>query len=387
VSAALVNNPGFLKLSLWLDGVAFDGGDLESDTLELLLDGELWARARISAGSRFRLVKRKYASFITDGATERSARIVPAPEFVARHTAGGIPLGEIIRMRGIYAMVALRGGCGLSATGRPCSVCLGRELTEKAGEMWKIQDVLDALGGAFDEGAAEAVHLQLGYFPGDDAGLQQVLPYVEAIRHHFDTMVALTMHPPASPRMIDLAYARGVDALSFNLEVADEASMQRHFPGRARFFGRSRYLDALRHAVKVFPSGAVWSELALGVSPPDAIRAAIDDLCGMGVVPLLGLPQAPVDRPSTAAELAPLCAKLFESALKAGVNMTWARDMPDAITPLEGRYFVPDAPQLPVLLHQLARNRLGAMAARSLSRLRRRLRVKRVRASLDSSRL
>ena len=67
--------------------------------------------------------------------------------------------------------------------------------------------------------------------------------------------------------------------------------------------------------------------------------------------------------------------------------MSWARDLSSAITPLEARFFVPGAPQLPLLLQQLARNRLGALATRSLARFRRRLRVRRVRASFDSSRL
>jgi hypothetical protein len=48
---------------------------------------------------------------------------------------------------------------------------------------------------------------------------------------------------------------------------------------------------------------------------------------------------------------------------------------------------VVNAPQLPVLLHNLAKNRLGALATRSLAKMRRRLRVKFVRASFDSSRL
>ena len=78
---------------------------------------------------------------------------------------------------------------------------------------------------------------------------------------------------------------------------------------------------------------------------------------------------------------------LFDEVLKSGLNMSWARDLSHAITPMEARYFVVNAPQLPVLLHNLAKNRIGALATRSLAKLRRRLRVKWVRASFDSSRL
>jgi hypothetical protein len=385
MTSSLTRNPGLLKLALALTGIAAGGGREDGSWVELVLEGEVWARARVDAASALKLIERGGATFVSDGEGEATARIVAPPEFAKRRTMRGVTLGTIAQVRGSYATVALGGGCGLGFAGRACAFCLGRELTEKPGEVWEVDDVVEALRGAFDEGAAEAVHLQLGYFPGDDAGVQRVIPYLDALRRHFDTMVVLTMHPPASPRAIDLTYAAGVDALSYNLEAADAESMARHFPGRARFFGRERYLGALRHAAQVFPGGAIWSEIAIDLSGPDAIRGAIEELTGIGVLPLLTIPRSETGGARSPEDLAPLCAALFDSALKAGLNMTWARDISSAITPLEARFFVPDAPQLPVLLQQLARNRIGAMATRSLSRLRRRLRVKRVRASFDSS--
>ncbi len=382
------NHPGLLKLALGLNGIAATGR-AAGDWIELVLEGEVWARARVDPASTLKLIELGGGAGliklgIGDSQTEVAARVAPAPEFALRTTPRGIPLGTIAQVRGSYATVALGGGCGLGFQGRACAFCLGRELTHHPGEVWEVNDVVEAVRGAFDEGAAEAVHLQVGYFPGDDAGVQRLIPYLEAIHRHFDTMVAVTMHPPASLRAIDLTYASGVDALSYNLEAADAATMVRHFPGRARFFGRARYIEALGHAARIFPGGAVWSEIAIGLSPASAIRAAIDELAAIGVLPLLGVP-AP-EHPLDPAEAAPLCAALFESAIKSGLNMTWARDLSGAITPLEARFFVPGAPQLP-LLHQLARNRLGALATRSLARFRRRLRVRRVRASFDSSHL
>src|SRR5208282_5679745 len=155
---------------------------------------------------------------IGDAQSEAAARVVPTPEFAARKTPRGISMGAIAQVRGSYATVALGGGCGLGFEGRACAFCLGRELTAKAGEVWTVDDVIEALRAAFDRGAAEAVHLQVGYFPGDGAGVPMLIPYLEAIRRHFDTAVLLTIHPPATPRAIDLTYALGVDALSYNLE-------------------------------------------------------------------------------------------------------------------------------------------------------------------------
>jgi hypothetical protein len=386
---AVANHPGLFKLALAISGIATEGR-ATGDWIELVLEGDVWARARVDPASALKLIEHGGATFVAHAQSEAAARVVPTAEFASRKTPSGISMGAIAQVRGSYATVALGGGCGLGFEGRACAFCLGRELTEKAGEVWAVDDVIEALRGAFDEGAAEAVHLQVGYFPGDDAGVGQLTPYLEAIHRHFDTMVAVTMHPPAALRAIDLTYASGVDALSYNLEAADAETMARHFPGRARFFGRPRYIEALAHAARVFPSGAVWSELAIGLSPASAIRTAIDDLSQIGVLPLLGVAPASYhtrDAAELVTQATPLCAALFESTLKAGLNMSWARDLSSAITPLEARFFVPGAPQLPLLLQQLARNRLGALATRSLARFRRRLRVRRVRASFDSSRL
>ena len=330
---AIANHPGLLKLALAISGISVEGR-AAGDWIELVLEGDVWARARVDPASALKLIERGGATFVRDGIgdgqSEAAARVVPTPEFAARKTPRGISMCAIAQVRGSYATVALGGGCGLGFEGRACAFCLGRELTEKAGEVWAVDDVIEALRGAFDEGAAEAVHLQVGYFPGDDAGVGQLAPYLEAIHRHFDTMVAVTMHPPAALRAIDLTYASGVDALSYNLEAADAETMARHFPGRARFFGRPRYIEALAHAARVFPSGAVWSELEIGLSPVSAIRTAIDELAQIGVLPLLGVAPAserPRDAAQMVAQAAPLCAALFESTLKAGLNMSWARDI------------------------------------------------------------
>ena len=136
------------------------------------------------------------------------------PEYARRLTSRrGVAMGKIAAIHGAYAVVELNGGCGVSLPGRVCALCRGRELTEKPGEIWAMEDVIEALGAIFKEGAAEFVLFQLGYLPGDDAGLKLLLPYIETVRRHFDTIVAVSMHPPADPRAIERAYASGVDAL------------------------------------------------------------------------------------------------------------------------------------------------------------------------------
>src|SRR4030095_15523692 len=59
-----------------------------------------------------------------------------------------------------------------------------------------VADVVEVVRAAFDEGAAEAVYLNSDAFAAEDGGLAFLAPYVEGIRKHFDTLVAVQTHPP-----------------------------------------------------------------------------------------------------------------------------------------------------------------------------------------------
>src|SRR5206468_2619787 len=169
-------------------------------------------------------------------------------------------------------------------------------------------------------------------------------------------------------------YAPGVDALSYNLEIFDPDVLSRHCVGRARYIGRERYLEALAHAAKVFPSGTVWTDLVLGLEPADSTIAGIDALVEMGVVPVATILRGEYPVPA-AAEVVPVLAHLYRTVRHRGINMGWVRDLALGITPLEARHFAGDGA------------RLGALAARGLARFRRRLRVRKVSESFDAAHL
>ena len=376
------DNPALLKLVLALNGVAADS---RAESLEFALDGEVWAAARVNPASPLRYVERDGAELISGLGAEIGVRRAAPPAYAARRNARGIELGKIAAMCGTYATVILRGGCSLASAGRTCALCRGRELTEAAGEVWPIEEVVDALRAAFDEGDAEFVHVVLGHFAADDGGVRELVPYLDAIHRHFDTIVAVTMHPPADHRAIDFAYASGVDAVCYSLEAPDAETMRARFPGRASFIGFDRYLDALRHATSVFPGGAIWSELMLDLGTPAALETVAAKLAAMGVIPLFGV-SAPGAAALDSEQAAGIATKTFEAVNRANISLNWIRDISTSFTPLDARQLLADAPQLP-MLHHLGSSRLGAMTTRSLARMRRRLRVRRVRASFDSSQL
>src|SRR5262249_45609613 len=153
-------------------------------------------------------------------------------------------------------------------------------------------------------------------------------------RKHFDTFVAVQVHPPRSDPWIDRTYAMGVDALSYNLELFDPDVLGRHCIGRVRYVGRERYLAALGYAASVFPAGTVWTDLVLGLEPADSTIAGIDALAGAGVVPVLcvhhpGPDTIPQVTPEEAAEVV---AHLDRTVRERNLNVTWVRDLALGIT-------------------------------------------------------
>ena len=78
-------------------------------------------------------------------------------------------------------------------------------------------------------------------------------------------------------------------AISYSVEIHDAELLARHRAGRAGAVGRARYYDALRHAATIFPSGTVWSDLIVGLEPPESTMAGIDALVEIGVLPVLSL--------------------------------------------------------------------------------------------------
>jgi len=380
-------NPALLKLELALRGVALGSGVRDhpdmatwhaagadpAPVLDLVLAEDVWVSVPIveadAERAPFELRTAGEAFVVSRGAEPaHEVRIIPPPRFYGQATRAGLPMGRIGRAYGGHLAISPQGDPPLP-----------------------VADVVETVRAAFAEGAVELVYLLMGPCEGEDAGAEFLEPYVRAIKRHFDTLVAVQLEPPRAVTWVDRTYAMGVDALSYAIELHDPAWWARYAGARAQRIGRERTDAALARAAGIFPSGTVWSDLVVGLEPPESTIAGIDALVGLGVVPVLTLPR-PLDpgarRDLPVADLhgvAPIFAHLFHAVRTARINMHWVRDLSFAVTPLEARFFVDEATRSGLGFGQFYRSRLGALAARNLSRLRRRLRVRQVSDSYDSS--
>jgi hypothetical protein len=403
-------NPGFLKLDLAIRGARLDPElrdnpelfrvpsvrDYVTRSLEVVLPEDISVslplNERFTESSPYYLGVDDNGFCISTEGERRDVRIVPQPRYYARNTSSGLPMWRIGTAYGGYIAINPASGCGFTKLGVGCRFCdVPTRAIEREAPL-SVSDVIETVGAAFAEGAVEFVYLHVGYLEGEDAGISFLEPYVNAIKKHFDTLVAVQIQPPRTNRWIDNTYAMGVDALSYSVEIHDPEILRQHCAGRAEHVGRERYYDALAYAATIFPSGTVWSDLIVGLEPVGSTMSGIDTLVGMNVLPVLSLFH-PLDDTSlrdhplpTATDVAPVFAHLFHTVRNARINMNWVRDLSFAVTPLEARFFADDADRT-APPRPFYRSRFGSLAVRNLSRMRRRLRVRKVSDSFDSSNL
>jgi len=404
-------HPGILKLDLAIRGAVLDEslrerGDLSRDpavrgpvtrNVELVLPGDVLVSAPIdeafTADSPYVLTVEDDRFYLRFASERTEVRVVPPPSYYNQTTRSGMPMWRVGSSYGPYIAINPAKRCGFSERGSHCRFCDASTQGADRTEPIPVEDVVDTVRAAFADGLIEFVYFHIGYLDTDDAGVLFIEPYVRAIKRNFDTLVAVQLQPPRENRWIDYLYAIGVDAISYSIEIHDEAILGNVCRGRVEHVGRQRYYDALAHAAAVFPNGTVWSDLIIGLEPLESTLAGVDALVAMGVLPVLSVfrPLGDTDLRDhpmpTMEEVAPVFAHMFERVREAGINMNWVRDLSFAVTPFEARYFSdPNAP-VPSGLGPLYRSKLGNMAVRNLSRLRRRLRVRQVSNSYGSSNL
>jgi len=403
-------NPAELKIDLTLKGVRLDpgahihtklvpySGRAEgTQNVELVLADDVCVTVAVDESqigeSPYVLSGYDAACSLRRNGTSVAVRLVGPPAFYGETTSAGRPMWRVGTVYGGSIAINAAAACSVSLAGAPCRFCRSGS-GSAIGDSFpmSVSEVVEVVRAAFAEGAVEFVYFNPPYTGNEDAGIAFLEPYIRAVKKHFNTLVAVQTHPPTTNRWIDRTYAMGVDALSYPIEIHNSDVLARRCPGRVRRIGIQRYYDALTYAASVFPSGTVWSELVVGIEPPESTVSGIDMLVSMGVLPVLSVLRSSDDTaigdwPREPEGFRTVFAHLFNAVRRSPINMGWIRDLSFAVTPFEARFFADEDTRGVVALPHFYRSRLGSLTTRGLSRLRRRLRVRTISDSFDASRL
>ncbi len=271
-----------------------DGGE----GLDVLLPGGWWtnvciapAYARTSPWELITVDDQEPAQFAL---RHRARNDIPVSlpntaRFRRQRTHSGIACGDIGAVHGrwlVIAPFAPREGLGLDRPRRFLGLPPQRPLAKG---QWSVDDVVACAEAAVRFAGATLVHLEAGHLLRDDGGVDDLTPYIAALRRSLPTLISVSVLPPADASAVLGLYAAGCDAVSYHLLAWDEAAAAQVAPVRARFVDHARIITALNAAARIFPAGAVSTDLLIGLEPLDHLDEALATLIDGGVVPNLAL--------------------------------------------------------------------------------------------------
>lgn len=312
--------PGIPEPVLWKTDLLFRGVRFTEALAEAMAEGaapNFWPYRRRAADGRLELVPVPYLFRLEDGSVARvrvedrsglevrrrnggfalwsGQERLCGVDFVRAHAwhdyrtrDGATPSAAGIEQLGDMLVVNVAPGCEYfrerdeAGHSLRCSYCAygrfdQRSVTmEQGGGRVEVEPVVlrrleEVLAVAAGAGEARHVYITGGSMLGPADEARRFLPVVEAARRGVGDRLRVTcgsgaVDPEDSRRYRDA----GADSCCYNLEVWDADTFRAACPGKARFVGRERWIEALLGAVEVFGRGNVGSAFVAGLElrPP-----------------------------------------------------------------------------------------------------------------------
>ena len=209
-------------------------------------------------------LRREGEQFYLDIAGKASVLVAWTPPLASyqKQTSSGLLVSDILTVHGDFIAVHPSHPCRFGQSGLSCRYCgSSKELSDHP--PFTPRDLVEAIQLVMQEKRCDVVTLSSGHVGTPDGGVERLEKWVTEIRKHVNVLISLDLVPPATNEWIDKTYAMGVDALYYDSDFfnpKDESSreFQKH---------KSRQLEALAYAAKIFPTGAVLSHLVVGLEP------------------------------------------------------------------------------------------------------------------------
>ncbi|RLC44610.1 MAG: hypothetical protein DRH70_08640 [Candidatus Coatesbacteria bacterium] len=377
-------NPGYIKLDLFCRGMRIDPScDIQHDGrpilrtraglgsgLDMILPGNVWVNAPVEedfAKSSPYCLHKEDGEYVLrhDGECVAEVTLPARPTFYGASTTSGKLMSQVGVMQGTYLGIYPTRLC-YHWTLKPrqnCKFCsVGLNLGQKEAMHKTVEDVVETVLAARRECRITFVHFNTGYQEGDTY-LDDLEPFIKAVKKRTGLLIGVQTPPHPDLSRYSKLRKMGVNNVSFCFELMDEGRLREVCPGKSRFVGLKRYLDAIEHCASMFDT--TNGEIIAGLEPVEKTLEAIDWITGVGAIPtvcvfrpLKGTDYESVPPPKTE-EVAPIFARLYQRCMEHNLPIGIAPNIKVSMVllPEEGRYFL-DNPRP----YGLKRVRLWAMS-------------------------
>ena len=295
-----------------------------------------------------------------------------------KKVSSGLLVSDILTVHGGVIAVHPSKPCRFGQSGLSCRYCgSSKELSQHP--PFTPRDLVEAIQIVMLEKRCDVVTLSSGYVETEDGGVERLEKWVATLRKHLDVLIALDLVPPATNEWIDMTYAMGVDALYYDSDFFnpndEPGDFQKH---------KSRQLEALQYAARIFPTGAVLSHLVIGFEPLEETITSIESAhrprrCACaGVFPAVQRFESSRLWKATPEQAQRVYAHLYERLVRTRINPHWVQQYDVVLPPLEGRFFSAESPRYHLKLKNFYETRTGRALRFAMASLRRHLRVREV---------
>ena len=222
--------------------------------------------------------------------------VYPLDPLASKRTSRGVPYTTVAYLSTDRLRIHMTNECVYKATGKSCQFC---NITPCEDPIL-IEDIREVVRDYIYHSPGATHFLVGGQSMGQAAGKRRIIEMVQAIRDYEKAKHIYVMALPYDKPTIKSLVDAGINELSCNIEIFDDALARKYMPGKGEIT-RKKYYDVLSYARTLLPQkGSVRSMLILGLEPDKSFITGVEKLFSLGIQPIISLfrplPNTPLER-------------------------------------------------------------------------------------------
>jgi hypothetical protein len=244
---------------------------------------------------------------------------LPKPiEFYNQYTSTGIPyVGNAVLQGTEWLSFQMLWKCDYACAGEPCQYCYSggelENLTKRKKNLPSYptpEDVAEIVEYVvMKEKYANSIQITGGSTFNVQAECDKIKAILDAInkrvgRENIKGEILIYTTPPKDPQIVDQLFDAGADKVAMSLEIWDEGLAKKIMPGKMKYTGRQRHLDALEYVAAKYGKNKACSNFIIGLEPAESVLEGAEYLASKGIIPIASV-WIPFGRPVLGSMKAP----------------------------------------------------------------------------------